>query len=68
MRTIITIICVYLVFLPCLLIFNESDTILPNLGGFIYMAILFIIGRTKVGKIALIEVKKLNEVIERMFN
>lgn len=64
MRTIATMIVGMVVLFPCLLIFNESGNILPNLAGFIYIAILYIIGRTKVGKKAIYEVIRANKKIE----
>lgn len=64
MRTIVTMIVGMVVLFPCLLIFNESGNILPNLGGFLYVAILCIVGRTKVGKWALSEVIQANKRIE----
>lgn len=35
---------------PILLLFNESNTFLPNLIGFTYIGILFIVFRGKVAK------------------
>lgn len=52
------------VFSPCLLVVSESDTILPNLCGFIYIAIICIIGRTKVGKMAIYKVIRANKELE----
>ena len=42
-----------LVFMPTLAIFNESDTLTPNFFGFLYVGILVIASKTKIGKIAL---------------
>ena len=50
MKAIITYIVAIIVLLPCFLIFNESNTILPNLIGFTYVGILFIVFRGKVAK------------------
>lgn len=49
-KPIITYLVAIIVLLPCFLIFNESDTILPNLIGFAYVGILFIVFRRKVAK------------------
>lgn len=53
MKDILCLTACMVVFLPCLLILNESGSFLPNLTGFIYIAILFIVCRTKVAKKAL---------------
>lgn len=52
---------------PCLLIFNESGNFLPNFVGFLWIVVLCIIGRTKVGKLAIREVEKANKLIEDIF-
>lgn len=39
-----------LLLLPCVLVFNESNTILPNLIGFTYVGIIVIVLRGKVAK------------------
>lgn len=49
-KLIITYLVAIIVLLPCFLIFNESNTILPNLIGFTYISILFIVFRGKVAK------------------
>lgn len=63
-KTILTMIVACIVFFPCLLIFNESGNFLPNLGGFLYCAILYIALRTKVGKTALYWLENANKNIE----
>jgi EamA domain-containing membrane protein RarD len=50
MKAILTYIGAMIVLAPCLLVFNESSTILPNLIGFCYISILLIIFRGKVAK------------------
>ena len=50
MKSIIVYIAIMVILTPCLLIFNESNTILPNLIGFTYVGILFIVFRGKVAK------------------
>lgn len=42
-----------LVFVPTLAVFNESDTLTPNFWGFLYVGILVIVSKTKIGKMAL---------------
>ena len=56
MRTILTLIVGMVVISPCLLIINESDDFKPNLVGFLWLVILCIIGRTKVGNWAINQV------------
>lgn len=50
MKAILTYIGAMIVLAPCLLVFSESNTILPNLIGFAYMGILLIVFRRKVAK------------------
>ena len=50
MKSIIVYIVTMVILTPCLLIFNESNTILPNLIGFAYIGILLIVFRGKVAK------------------
>lgn len=45
-----TILTATILFLPCLLVLNESNTFIPNIIGFIYIAILFATSRTEKGK------------------
>ena len=65
MRTILTLIVGMVVISPCLLILNESGDFKPNLGGFLWLVILCIIGRTKVGNWAINQVVQANKNIER---
>lgn len=37
--------------IPCLLVLNESDTIVPNLIGFAYIGLLALLGRTRIGRL-----------------
>lgn len=60
MKAIITYIGAMIVLAPCFLIFNESSTILPNLIGFCYIGILFIVLRGKVAKKAYKAIIKAN--------
>lgn len=50
MKTILTFIIGAIVILPTLLVLNESDDLWVNFLGFAYIAILFLISTTKVGK------------------
>ena len=50
MKAILTYIGAMIVLAPCLLVFNESNTILPNLIGLTYIIVLFIVLRGKVAK------------------
>lgn len=65
MRVILCVIVSMVVFSPYLLIFNESDSFLPNLGGFIYCLILYMVRDTKVAKILSNWVQIANKDIER---
>lgn len=49
-KAIITYLVAIIALLPCFLILNESNTILPNLIGFAYIGILLIVFRGKVAK------------------
>jgi hypothetical protein len=51
-------------FLPCLLLFNESGNFTPNLAGLLYVVVLCILSHTKVGKTAIYKVLKANKTIE----
>lgn len=50
MKQVLLIMVATLMFLPCLAVFNESDSFVPNLIGFIYIAFLAIWFRTKYGR------------------
>lgn len=66
MKAIVTIFIGMIVFFPCLFVCNESASILPNLGGLLYVLILCIALRTKVGKMALYRLEKACTEVERM--
>lgn len=38
------------IFAPCLAVFNESDSFIPNIIGFIYIGFLIMCFRTKYGR------------------
>lgn len=40
-----------LLFMPCLLVLNESNTIVPNLIGFAYIGLLWKASSTKIGRL-----------------
>ena len=63
MKSIIVYIAIMVILTPCLLIFNESNTILPNLIGFAYIGILFIVFRGKVAKKAYKALIKVNNTL-----
>lgn len=54
-KKILMMVAFMLVFLPCLLVLNDNDTIYPNFIGFLYIGILFIVFKTKVAKKLLYE-------------
>lgn len=66
MKSVLTIIVCMVVVSPCLLILNESGNFMPNLVGFMWLVVLCIVGRTKVGKMALYRLVKANKNIERI--
>lgn len=45
-----TILTATILFIPCLLVLNESNTFVPNILGFSYIAVLFAASRTEKGK------------------
>ena len=53
LKNLVIVIIGVLVFVPTLAIFNESDTLTPNFWGFLYVGILVIVSKTKIGKMAL---------------
>lgn len=50
MRTFFYYILAIVAIMPCLLILNESDNLFVNILGFMWVGILIIASRTKVGK------------------
>lgn len=67
MKHILTFLAGTLYLLPCLLIFNESDTFVPNFIGFAHIGIFYIASRTEIGKIAIREYYKACINISNMF-
>lgn len=65
MRTLLTLLVGMIAVSPCLLIFNENGNIMPNLLGFSYLVILYIVRHTKVAKWAIKQVIQANKNIER---
>lgn len=51
------------ILMPCLLAFNGSDNVLPNVIGVLYMLVLALIYRTNKGKIFF---EKLASDVERL--
>ena len=49
MKKIIAIIKATVLMMPCILVVNESDTIIPNLIGLAYIGCLFLHSRTAAG-------------------
>lgn len=45
-----SIILLIVVLMPCLLAFSESDSVLPNIIGLVYMFILGLLSSTERGK------------------
>lgn len=62
-----TLILSTILLLPCLAVLNESESILPNLFGLVYILILFALSRTNAGKKfcnrLYNETEKLNEIL-----
>lgn len=52
-------------FAPCLLVLNESHTIVPNLIGFAYIGLLFLGARTSIGKLF---IKRFMKIEHKLFN
>lgn len=69
MRTFFTLTIAVLILLPTLAIANQSDDLLINFCGLIYVGILYLISQTKVGQKGLKCVKKALKNIDRiLFN
>lgn len=49
MKKIIAIIIATVLIMPCILVVNESDTIVPNLIGLAYIGCLYLHSRTAAG-------------------
>lgn len=62
-----TFIITTLICLPCLAVLNESESVLPNVLGLVYILILLAASRTKIGKKfcerLYNETEKLNEIL-----
>lgn len=62
-----TLIITTLICLPCLAVLNESESVLTNLFGLVYILILFALSRTNAGKKfckrLYNETEKLNEIL-----
>ena len=65
MRTFFYYILAIVAIMPCLLILNESDNLFVNILGFVWVGILIIASRTKVGKNA---IKAVLDVNKKMCN
>lgn len=49
MKQIIAIIIATVLIMPCILVVNESDTIIPNIIGLAYIGCLYLHSRTAAG-------------------
>lgn len=50
MKQIMIFTAAIVIFAPCLAVLNESDSFVPNIIGFIYIAFLVMCFRTKYGR------------------
>ena len=50
MKQILILAAAIVIFAPCLAVFNESDSFIPNIIGLIYIAFLVMCFRTKYGR------------------
>lgn len=39
-----------IVLVPCVMVFNEGESFIPNIAGLVYMAVLYGISMTRYGK------------------
>lgn len=60
-----TILIATIVLLPCLAVLNQTESIVPNILGYIYCAGLFMYSKTRAGKYYS---KKLIDDIDRINN
>jgi hypothetical protein len=51
MKKVLSILAVTGIIIPCLLICNESETILPNIIGLIYLIVVVALSNTRRGKV-----------------
>lgn len=54
-----TLIIATLLFLPCLLVLNESDTVVPNIIGIVYIVLLCCKAQTEKGKEFIRKIEKI---------
>lgn len=65
LKAIVTLIVGTIVLFPCMMIFNESDSLLPNLFGIIYIGILILVGKyTKLGNWCVKKIDETNEIFK----
>lgn len=62
-KAILTHIVCIVVLLPCVLIFNENGSFLPNIIGLFYIGMLFVVFRGKVAKKAYKALIKANHIL-----
>ena len=53
-----------IVFMPTLLVLNESNTFIPNLLSFAYIGLLALVARSNIGKMFL---KRLEKIENKLF-
>lgn len=63
MKDVFSFVLMWLLLAPCMLIVNESETIWPNIVGIVYIGIVFLFAKTKVGKKL---VKRLDEFVDKL--
>ena len=63
MKDVFSFVLMWLLLAPCMLIVNESETIWPNIVGIVYIGIVFLFTKTKVGKKL---VKRLDEFVDKL--
>lgn len=56
MKDVFSFVLMCLLLAPCMLVVNESETIWPNIVGIVYIGIVFLFAKTKLG----------NKLIERL--
>lgn len=50
MKDVFSFVLMCLLLAPCIFVVNESETIWPNIVGIVYIGIVFLFSKTKVGK------------------
>lgn len=63
-KDLVIILIAIVAFMPCVLVFNESYTIVPNLIGFAYIGLLAMACRTNVGRLFF---KRLMRIEDKLF-